>query len=219
MCRSAEPGDRVPAWGQTRVNNAQQCHSSGKRRLGVIFLKFKAWLFHFEQITSQRSFRAAFPPRYGVSDQTDHCWPLALPFPRLSLSCFLQDPSPRMPETRRKPYPELSALAALSCRAAACGGGGAPAVVVGWLQAKSIICGRTEEMMKTQILFPSASPVKASVPPCCGRIQPFGGKWSKDTPKPLSSVFLLTASNHFPWAAHPCPKHICLSAHCLGVPT
>lgn len=123
-----------------------------------------------------------------------------------------------MPEMRRKPHPALSELAALSCRAAACVGGGAPAVVVGWLQAKSIICGRTEQIMKTKILFPSASQVKASIPPSCGRIQPFGGRQSKDTPKSLSSAFLLTVSNHFPWAAHPCPKHICLSAWCLGVP-
>lgn len=51
---------------------------------------------------------------------------------------------------RRKPYPELSALAALSCRAAACAA--APVEVAGWLQAKSITCGKAKETMKDEIL-------------------------------------------------------------------
>lgn len=63
---------------------------------------------------------------------------------------------------KRKPHPELSSLAALSCRAAACGA--ASVEVAGWLQAKSITCDKAKETTKDKILPLNSTWVKASEP-------------------------------------------------------
>lgn len=98
------------------------------------------------------------------------------PFPYLThTAAFCWTPLPqRGSEMKRKPHPELSALAALSCRAAACGA--APVEVAGWLQAKSITCDKAKETTKDKILSLNSTWVKASEPLSRSRIQPSGCK-------------------------------------------